>query len=333
MRAVCVIGLGLIGGSVLRAAAAAGRTTWAATASEQDAEAARMEGFDVRPTVESALHRAAELDALVVIATPLPAVREVLREVIRCAPRTLLTDVVSVREPVHRLVRELAPDARFAGGHPMVGTSSSGWAAGRSDLFEGANWVVTIEDDTGTEAWQEAAALALACGAAVVPTSDAEHDSAVARVSHLPHLLAAVLASVGADGGPLALSLAAGSFRDGTRVMGSDPELVRAMTEGNRAALLDALDDTLGRLGAARGSLASTGGLASTIRSGHQARDELEGSRARNRTRGKIALHSDAGLRDLVGLGARGARVVALSAQVATVEHLAEEAAEDEPSP
>ena len=69
----------------------------------------------------------------------------------------------------------------------------------------------------------------------------------------------------------LALSLAAGSFADGTRVAGTRPELVLAMCEGNRDALLAAVDDALGRLGAMRGALASTGGLAATVRAGHAA--------------------------------------------------------------
>jgi prephenate dehydrogenase len=101
----------------------------------------------------------------------------------------------------------------------------------------------------------------------------------VARISHLPHLFAAVLAAVGAEGGPLALSLAAGSFADGTRVAGTRPELVLAMCEGNRDALLAAVDDALGRLGAMRGALASTGGLAATVRAGHDGRTRWEAAR------------------------------------------------------
>src|SRR5437763_5768235 len=78
VRAVCVIGLGLIGGSVLRAAVTAGRTAWGATASSIDVEAARAAGYPIEPTVADALRRAAEEDALVVLAVPLPAVPDVL---------------------------------------------------------------------------------------------------------------------------------------------------------------------------------------------------------------------------------------------------------------
>jgi prephenate dehydrogenase len=318
MRAVCVIGLGLIGGSVLRAAATAGRPAWGATASEADATDARLDGFDV-VDVEAALRRAAEADALVVVATPLTAVREVLRQVAEHAPDAWLTDVVSVKDPVDAEVRSLLPGARYAGGHPMAGVSSSGWTAGSGELFAGAAWAVTIEDDTTLDAWREAAQLALDCGAHVVPTSAALHDSAVARISHLPHLFAAVLAAVGADGGPLALSLAAGSFRDGTRVAGSAPELVRAMTEGNRVALLDAVDDALGRLGAARGSLASTGGLKSTVDAGHAARRALDALATSERASASVQLN-DTALERLRELGERGGRVVALSDDAASVE-------------
>jgi prephenate dehydrogenase len=304
----------LIGGSVLRAAAAAGRDVWGATASAEDAAAAGAAGFTV-VDIGTALERAAALDALVVLAVPLPAVPEVLRAIAATAPACRLTDVTSVKRPVADAVRRGAPEARYVGGHPMAGTSASGWTAGSAELFRDAAWVISTEDDADLEVWADAARLALDCGAHVVPAGIAEHDDAVARISHLPHLLAAVLAAVGADGGPLALSLAAGSFADGTRVAGSNPDLVRAMCEGNRAALLPALDDALGRLGAARGSLASTGGLAATITAGHRARTALTELRAAPAEPVKIALTDLADLRDL---GRQGGRIIAVAEGVAT---------------
>ncbi|MER5392262.1 prephenate dehydrogenase [Saccharopolyspora sp. NPDC002686] len=318
MRAVCVIGLGLIGGSVLRAASAAGRPAWGSTKSEADADAARADGFEALE-IDEALSRAAAEDALIVLATPVTAVRGVLRKIAEHAPDAWLTDVVSVKDPVDAEVRSVLPEARYAGGHPMAGLSSSGWEAGSAELFRGAAWAVTIEEDTSLEAWREAAQLALDCGAQVVPTSAAAHDSAVARISHLPHVFAAVLAAVGADGGPLSLSLAAGSFRDGTRVAGSSPDLVRAMTEGNRSALLDAVDDALGRLGAARGSLASTGGLKSTVDSGYAARRSLEALATTPRTTTTVRLDGNAPER-LRELGDLGGRVVALTQDTAQLE-------------
>lgn len=320
MRGVCVIGLGLIGGSLLRAAVAAGRPGWGATVSEADAAAARSDGYVVETSTEDALRRAATENAVVVVATPLTAVREVVRQVAWHAPNAWLTDVVSVKDPVCAEVRTLLPGARYAGGHPMAGMSESGWHAGSPALFRDAAWAVTVEDDTPMEAWREAARLALDCGARVVPASAAEHDAAVARVSHLPHLFAAVLAAVGADGGPLALSLAAGSFLDGTRVAGSPPDLVRAMTEGNRTALLDAVDDALGRLGAARGSLASSGSLKSTVDAGHDARATLARLRNVQRTGTTVRLDTPRARDRLLAVGARGGQIVALTETEATGE-------------
>lgn len=320
MRAVCVIGLGLIGGSVLRTATNAGRTCWGATASEADAAAARADGYTVEDSTEQALRRACAEDALVVIATPLTSVREVLRQAAWHAPEALLTDVVSVKGPVEDQVRDLLPGARYAGGHPMTGLSESGWAAGSADLFANSPWAVAIEDETPMDAWREATDLALDCGAKVIPVSAAAHDDAVARISHLPHVFAAVLATVGADGGPLALSLAAGSFQDGTRVSDSEPELVRAMTEGNRVALLDAVDDALGRLGAARGALASTGALKSTVDAGYAARAALHELRGGEWKRTTVRLGTAKARERLRELGERGGRVVTLNKESAIGE-------------
>ena len=308
-RAVCVIGLGLIGGSLLRAAARDGRVVWGTTESTVDADSAREDGYDIASTVDEALSRAATEDALVVLAVPLPAVDGVLRRVRRFAPGCRLTDVVSVKAPVAEAVSRLAPGVRYVGGHPMAGTAKSGWAAGSADLFGGAAWVVAADEGLDLEVWADVATLALATGAVVVPAAIDEHDAAVARISHLPHVMAAVLATVGAAGGPLAMALAAGSFQDGTRVAGSPPELVIGMCEGNRAALLAAVDDALGRLGAARGSLASTGGLAATIRAGHQGRNSLDDHQAAEVTADLTDHDALAKLREL---GRTGGRVVAL---------------------
>lgn len=319
VRGVCVLGLGLIGGSVLRAAVASGRPGWGATASPEDQRAATEDGFEVT-TVHGALRKAAETDALVVLAAPLPAVDELLRVVAELAPTCRLTDVVSVKRPVSKAVRRLAPDARYVGGHPMAGNSISGWPAGNATLFQRAAWVVTTDDTDDVALWADVASLALDCGAHVVPARTDEHDVAVGRVSHLPHVMAAVLASVGAGGGPLALALAAGSFRDGTRVAGARSELVRAMCEGNRDGLLAAVDDALGQLGAARGSLASTGSLAATITSGHTARERYDQLAMGDRDKLVIRLDGADAMTELAELGRRGGRIVQLDGATALAE-------------
>jgi prephenate dehydrogenase len=309
-RAVCVIGAGLIGGSLLRAAEKAGREVWGTSASAATASQAAADGFDVTTDSDAALLRAAAADALVVLAVPLPVLPDVLRRVQSVAPDVRLTDAVSVKVAVADLVAEHAPRARYVGGHPMAGTAESGWAAGHAALFADAAWVVAADDGLDLEVWADVAELAWACGSHVVPAAVDEHDLAVARVSHLPHLLAAVLAAVGAgeQDDDLPLALAASSFADGTRVAGTRPELVLAMCEGNRDALLAAVDDALGRLGAMRGALASTGGLAATVRSGHTAR--MRWAATREPLAHRVRLTGPAPLAALRELGRRGEVVV-----------------------
>lgn len=313
-----MIGIGLIGGSVMRAAAEAGRTVWGATPSGEEAEKARADGFDVASSTEEALRRAAARDAIVVLAVPLTEAESVIRQVAVVAPGCLLTDVVSVKQPVAELVERIAPDVGYVGGHPMAGTTRSGWAAGDAELFTGAAWVACLDHGTDLAHWRQVAELALDIGAEVVPVTAAQHDAAVARISHLPHLFAAVLAGIGAEGGPLTLSLAAGSFTDGTRVAGTRPELTRAMTEGNRAALLPAVDAALGMLGAARGALASTGSLGATINNGHQGALAFAAAKQDSRTEVRIDLAAEDAAEALLALGEQGGRVTAIADRVAT---------------
>jgi prephenate dehydrogenase len=116
------------------------------------------------------------------------------------------------------------------------------------------------------------------------------------------------------------MTLAAGSYTDGTRVAGSRPELVRAMTEGNRESLLPVLDEALGRLGAARGSLASTGGLAATINAGHEGAQALAASREMERAGVRVSLTAADSREGLVALGERGGRITALEGDAALGE-------------
>jgi prephenate dehydrogenase len=237
-RSVAILGLGLIGGSLLRRLGAAGQLGYDADPETRDA--ARAAGFTVADTVAEAVRMA----DLVIVAVPLPAMPGLLAEVGKAArPGTLLTDMASVKGPVAELV---AGPVRFVGGHPMAGTEKSGFAAADPQLFDGAVWVLCLEEETDLAGWLELAALVTSIGARVLPTTSEAHDAAVARISHLPHLLAAALTQVADE--PLARSLAAGSFRDGTRVAGTRPELSTAMCRGNRNALRLALAEAVQKL-------------------------------------------------------------------------------------
>jgi prephenate dehydrogenase len=272
---VCVVGLGLIGGSLMRAAQAAGRVAFGYNRSVEGTEAARFDGYDATSHLGEALGRAADEGALIVLAVPMPALPAMLAQVRDVAPRCPLTDVTSVKRAVQDAVADAGLLDRFVGGHPMTGTAHSGWSAGDADLFAGAPWVIGVDDHVDPDAWTEVMTLALDCRAIVVPARADEHDRAAAAISHLPHVLAEALAATAAAV-PLAFPLAAGSFRDGTRVAATAPELVRAMCEANAGQLLPVLDEALRRLADARTQLAERGSVADLVEAGHAARTRYD---------------------------------------------------------
>ncbi|MFY1634770.1 prephenate dehydrogenase [Solwaraspora sp. WMMB335] len=261
---VAVIGLGLIGGSALRAFAAAGHRVFGydadpatrATARTAAAQAPGTARWQVVSTVRDAIDSA----DLVVVAVPLPALGRVLAQLAAAGYSGLVTDVTSVKGPVRDLVerhlhRQHDRLAGFVGGHPMSGRERSGFTAADPGLFADCAWVLCLEPQvTPVGDWLTVAAVVTGLGARVVPTTAVEHDRAVATISHVPHLLATALAATAATD-RLAWSLAAGSFRDGTRVAASPPGLVAAMCGGNADAVRTALDEVLAALADARDAL------------------------------------------------------------------------------
>lgn len=272
---MCVLGLGLVGGSIMRAATAAGREVFGYNRSIEGAQAATADGFDADTDLTATLSRAADSDALIVLAVPMPALPSMLAHVKETAPQCPLTDVTSVKKAVLDEVVAAGLRDRFVGGHPMAGTAHSGWTAGHAGLFTGAPWVVSVDDHVDPVVWVMVMTLALDCGAVVVPARSDEHDAAAAAISHLPHLLAEALAVVAGDV-PLAFALAAGSFRDGTRVAATAPDLVRAMCEGNSDQLVPTADHVIELLRRARDSLAHHNSVADLIEAGHAARTRYD---------------------------------------------------------
>jgi prephenate dehydrogenase len=266
-----VVGLGLIGGSITRAAAAAGREVFGYNRSIDGVQAARFDGFDATENIDEALTRAADSKALIVLAVPMPALPLMLAHIRDSAPECPLTDVTSVKGVVLEEVQSFGLLERFVGGHPMAGTAHSGWTAGNPRLFVGAPWVIGVDDHVDADVWTMVMNLALDCGAVVVPARSDEHDAAAAAVSHLPHLLAEALAVTAGD-----VPLAFGARR---RLIprrhpggGHGPDLVRAMCEANADQLLPVLERTLALLGHARDALAAKSPLTDLVEAGHAAR-------------------------------------------------------------
>lgn len=259
----------------MRAVATAGRQVFGYNRSAEGSRAAIADGFDATTDLAETLLRAADIGALIVLAVPMPALAGMLARISELAPHCPLTDVTSVKGTVLDAVTAAGLLERFVGGHPMTGTAHSGWAAGHAGLFSRAPWVVSVDDHVDPAVWSMVMSLALDCGALVVPARSEEHDAAAAAISHLPHLLAEALA-VTAGEVPLAFALAAGSFRDGTRVAGTAPDLVRAMCEGNAGRLLPALDRVIELLCRARQSLAGDNSVAELVEGGHAARTRYD---------------------------------------------------------
>ena len=270
-----MLGLGLIGGSIMRATAKAGREVFGYNRSVEGAQGAIADGFDASTELTETLTRAADTGALIVLAVPMPALPSMLAHIGESAPNCPLTDVSSVKSVVLDEVTAAGLLQRFVGGHPMTGTAESGWTAGHAGLFTMAPWVVSVDDHVDPVVWSLVMTLALDCGSVVVPAKSDEHDAAAAAISHLPHLLAEALASTASEV-PLAFALAAGSFRDGTRVAASAPDLVRAMCEGNASQLLPALDRVIELLSRARDSLDWDNSVAELVEAGHAARTRYD---------------------------------------------------------
>ena len=259
----------------MRATAKAGREVFGYNRSVEGAQGASADGFDASTELSRTLTRAAATGALIVLAMPMPALPSMLAHVSELAPNCPLTDVTSVKSAVLDEVAAAGLLQRFVGGHPMTGTAESGWTAGHAGLFTMAPWVVSVDDHVDPVVWAMVMQLALDCGAVVVPAKSDEHDAAAAAISHLPHLLAEALAITAAEV-PLAFALAAGSFRDGTRVAASAPDLVRAMCEGNSGQLLPALDRAIELLNRTRDSLDWDNSVAELVEAGHAARTRYD---------------------------------------------------------
>lgn len=257
---VAIIGVGLIGGSI---AAALKRLPDAPTVVGIDVDAVSLKhaleaGVIDEGSLADGLGTAAWLGAdgadLVVIATPARFSAEWLRRIGACGFSGVVTDVASTKAGVLAAVAQTLPDpSRFVGGHPMAGSERSGVAAARADLFEGAYWLLTPTHDTDPDVYSAMHSLISALGARVISVDAEAHDEAVAIVSHVPHVAAAALVDLAAahagERGEL-MRLAAGGFKDTTRIAAGSADLWTGICLDNARAITDGIEELRGRLGA-----------------------------------------------------------------------------------
>jgi prephenate dehydrogenase len=246
---VMVVGIGLIGGSLaaaLRALPDAPHVT--GTDADEGALALALEHgvLDDAVPVESVDGTLLAAD-LVVLATPAAGTSEWLELLGEIGYAGVVTDVASTKTAVVQDARRLlAPGATFIGGHPMAGSERSGVAAADPELFRGAYYVLTPSDDTDAEAYRRLHRLVTSIGARVIALDATAHDEAVAAISHVPHVAASALTNLAAEraaGGPDVLRLAAGGFKDMTRIAAGSPDLWTGICLDNREAVIRGLDE------------------------------------------------------------------------------------------
>ena len=239
-----VVGFGLLGGSLAKAARAEGlvRRVVAVGRNAERLAPALADGTADHVTTDLA-EGVSEAD-LVVLATPVTTLATQLPEVWAKAPaHAVVTDVGSTKAAIVRAAEELAADRplAFVGSHPMAGSEKSGYAVARVDLFRGATVIVTPTPRTDPGATERISALWRAVGARVATLAPDEHDEVVALISHLPHLVADALVDAVGRVNPRAVAFAGRGFKDTTRIAAADPQMWREIFLTNRVAMDRAL--------------------------------------------------------------------------------------------
>lgn len=238
---VTVIGVGLIGGSIgqaLRKRSLSDRVIGVGRSESKLAEAQQVGAIDAFTTDLAEGVSEAEV---VVVCTPVDQVAAfAIRAAALGTDGLLLTDAASTKRTiVEEVERQESARLAFVGAHPIAGSERQGAAFSDGDLFAGRVCVLTPTGRTPIDRVERARDFWTAIGCRVLESSPASHDEALALTSHLPHAVASALARVV----PVeALEMAAGAYRDGTRVAGADARLWTAIFLENREPLLRALD-------------------------------------------------------------------------------------------
>lgn len=247
---VAILGTGLMGGSL---GLALRRARPDVVVTGYDADPTALRGALQRGAVTSAASDAAEAvagAAMVVLGVPLDAAPQLLEAIAsEVEDGAVVTDLGSAKAMVVEHGRRHF-GARFVGGHPMAGSERHGIEAAEVDLYENAWWIVTPTTETSAEAYRAVADMASVVGATPVALDPGTHDALVARLSHLPQLVASALVDVAASSGDKesVLGLAGPGFRDVTRIAASHPDLWVTIVGANEGAVLEAIGGLRSRL-------------------------------------------------------------------------------------
>ncbi|MBA3480747.1 MAG: prephenate dehydrogenase/arogenate dehydrogenase family protein [Pirellulales bacterium] len=250
---VAIVGVGLIGGSIGLALRSRGLAEEVIGVGRRPASLDKAKERGAVDWTTTNLVSGVENADFVVIATPVGTIVDTVRAVAAAAPRATITDAGSTKAEICRQLHEPPPlehmvpgeidrpgpgIPRFIGSHPLAGDHRTGPEHARAGLFEGRTVVVTPEDHTPPGLVERVKEFWESLGAEVALLSPGEHDRALAATSHLPHLIAAALASSTPEEW---LQLAATGWGDTTRIAAGDPQLWTQIFSQNRAAVIDAL--------------------------------------------------------------------------------------------
>ena len=256
--ALAVVGLGLIGASFAAAVSRAfpDAVVFGVDVDERTNHEAITRGWVSRaaspadPAFERFVREECEL---VVIATPVAAVDEYFRMLASWGYQGVVTDTISTKAHILEAAADLLPAPHnYIPGHPMTGSEKSGIDAARDDMFKGINWILCPDEATVPESFQKLYELITGVEARVISLRREEHDKAIAIVSHVPHMVASSLMQLAnrhADESRALMRLAAGGFKDSTRIAAGSPNLWCGIAFDNAEALGAGLREMQGIIG------------------------------------------------------------------------------------
>ena len=276
LRRLTILGPGLLGGSIGMAArhrkVAQHVVIWARRPEAAD-EAYKLGAADEATT--DAKRAVADAD-LVVLATPIGVMSALAGQIKPALPTgCVVTDVGSVKYPIVTALSDLLP--RFVGSHPMAGSDQSGIEAARRDLFDGAVCIVTPTEDTDKTGVQLVHDFWKSLGCTMRTLSPQQHDEIVARISHLPHVVAAAVVNVVCNDGAHPLNFVGPGFKDFTRIAGGPHEMWTEICVENRHEIARALEQLIEELGGVRAALENADAieLRAMLKRAKHFRDEL----------------------------------------------------------
>ena len=241
---LCIIGVGLIGGSLARALKKAGAVGEVVGSGRVVAHLEKAKILGVIDRFETDISVAVNGCDMVVVAVPLGAMQSVFEKIAPVMTDDMvITDVGSAKESVVKaaLAAFNVMPKSFVPGHPIAGTEQSGVDASFPELYKNRRIIITPLETSSNDAISKVRSMWQVCGADVVETSVAHHDEVLAATSHLPHMLAFSLVDTLAkmDAKNEIFDFAAGGFRDFTRIASSDPDMWRDICLANGGALVE----------------------------------------------------------------------------------------------